>query len=229
MNYKFFKAFFAITFCCLSSLNAQPAKINTSYENWYYLQRMEYFNKMKPVKNSIVFLGNSITERAEWQELLADSKFPIVNRGIGGDNSFGILARMDEVLKGKPRAVFLMDGINDQFRSLPQDMSVENYRQIIQKIKKDSPKTKIYLQSALPINESLTSEPYTKGKNVLVPALNQKLKELAAAEGITYIDICQLFQDENGVLKTEFTLDGVHLKQEAYIHWVKFLKDKKYL
>jgi lysophospholipase L1-like esterase len=229
MKNKFFKAFFAITFSCLTGLNAQPAKINTSYENWYYLQRMEYFNKMKPVKNSIVFLGNSITERAEWQELLADSKFPIVNRGIGGDNSFGILARMDEVLKGKPKAVFLMDGINDQFRSLPQDLSVNNYRLIIQKIKKDSPKTKIYLQSALPINESLTNQPYTKGKNILVPALNQKLKELAAAENIEYIDICPLFQDENGVLKPEFTLDGVHLKQKAYIDWVKYLKEKKYL
>lgn len=208
---------------------AQNVKVDSSYANWYYLQRLEYFNNMPPARNAIVFLGNSITERGEWQELLSDSKYPIINRGIGGDNSFGILARMDEVLRRKPRAIFLMDGINDQFRKLPHDVSINNYRRIIRKIKKVSPKTKIYIESALPINEGLTSEPYTKGRNALVPQLNAKIKAMAAEEGVTYIDICPLFEDENGVLKPEFTMDGVHLKPAAYIDWVAFLKTKRYL
>lgn len=211
------------------SVNAQSVEIDSSYANWYYLQRMEYFNNMTPVKNAIVFLGNSITERGEWQELLANSKYPIVNRGIGGDNSFGILARMDEVLRAKPRTIFLMDGINDQFRKLPHDVSIYNYRRIIRKVKRESPKTRIYIESALPINEAITKEPYTKGRNVLVPDLNKKLKALAEEEGVTYIDICPLFQDEKGVLKPEFTMDGVHLKPSAYIDWVNFLKIKNYL
>lgn len=208
---------------------AQTVKIDSSYANWYYQQRMEYFAKTPIPKNAIIFLGNSITERAEWQELLADSKYPVINRGIGGDNSFGILARMDEIINAKPKAIYLMDGINDQFRKLPHEVSVNNYRRIIRKIKQQSPTTKIYLESALPINEDMTKEAYTKGRNILVPELNKKLKALAKEEGVTYIDICPLFQDENGVLKKEFTMDGVHLKASAYIDWVKFLKDKKYL
>jgi lysophospholipase L1-like esterase len=208
---------------------AQKPKYNTSYNGWYYQQRLAYFQQMPVVKNAIVFLGNSITERAEWQELLADSKYPIVNRGIGGDNSFGILARMDEVLRGKPKAIFLMDGINDQLRGIPQELSIENYRQIIKKIKAESPKTKIYLESALPINESLSNAPNVKGKNALVPLLNMKLKALAEEERITYIDICPLFQDENGVLKTEYAFGAVHLKPIAYIKWVAFLKEHKFL
>ncbi len=212
-----------------SSSQAQTVKIDSSYANWYYQQRMEYFSKTPIPKNAIIFLGNSITERAEWQELLADSKYPVINRGIGGDNSFGILARMDEIVNAKPKAIYLMDGINDQFRKLPHEVSVNNYRRIIRKIKQQSPKTKIYIESALPINEEMTKEAYTKGRNVLVPALNQKVKAMAQEEGVTYIDICPLFQDENGVLKKEFTMDGVHLKASAYIDWVNFLKDKKYL
>ncbi|WP_407425256.1 GDSL-type esterase/lipase family protein [Arcticibacter sp.] len=208
---------------------AQSQKIDSSYANWYYQQRLEYFDHMPPVKKAIVFLGNSITERGEWQELFADCKYPVVNRGIGGDNSFGILARMDEVLRAKPRAIFLMDGINDQFRKLPHEVSINNYRRIIRTIKAISPRTRIYLESALPINESMTSEPYTKGRNVLVPQLNEKLKALAEEERITYIDICPLFQDEKGVLKKEFTMDGVHLKPAAYIEWAAFLKKNKYL
>ncbi|RZM24617.1 MAG: GDSL family lipase, partial [Pedobacter sp.] len=172
---------------------AQSVKIDSSYANWYYQQRLEYFQKMPPVKKAIIFLGNSITERGEWQEILSDSKFPVVNRGIGGDNSFGILARMDEVLRARPKAIFLMDGINDQFRKLPQEVSINNYRRIIRKIKAVSPKTRIYLESALPINETMTSEPYTKGRNALVPKLNKMLQELAKEEQVTYIDICPLF------------------------------------
>ncbi|WP_199117211.1 GDSL-type esterase/lipase family protein [Pedobacter sp. ASV28] len=218
-----------ITSALFGVSQAQSVKIDSSYANWYYQQRMEYFDKTPVPKNAIVFLGNSITERAEWQELLADSKYPVVNRGIGGDNSFGILARMDEILKAKPKAIYLMDGINDQFRKLPHEVSIYNYRRIIRKIKQQSPKTKIYLESALPINEEMTKEAYTKDRNVLVPALNRKLEALAAEEGVVYINICPLFQDENGVLKKEFTMDGIHLKASAYINWVKFLKDKQYL
>lgn len=210
--------------------NAQKeVKVDSNYANPYYLQRMEYFKKMPHVKNEIVFLGNSITERGEWQEILSDSKYPIVNRGIGGDNSFGILARMDEVLTTKPKAIFLMDGINDLFRKLPYEVSINNYKRIIRMIKAKSPKTKIYIESALPINEEMTTADYTKGRNVMVPVLNAKIKQLAKEEKVTYIDIVPLFQDEKGNLKKEITMDGVHLKASAYIDWVAYLKELKYL
>ena len=204
-------------------------KIDSSYANSYYQQRVEYFRKTPPVKSDVVFLGNSITERGEWQEILSDYRWPVVNRGVGGDNSFGILARMDEVLASKPRAIFLMDGINDLFRKLPYDISVNNYRRIIRMIKQQSPKTKIYMESVLPINEEMTSATYTKGRNKMVPVLNEKIKQMAAEEKITYINIVPLFEDGNGNLKKELSIDGVHLKASAYIEWVKYLKEKKYL
>ncbi|TZF81836.1 GDSL family lipase [Pedobacter sp. BS3] len=214
----------------LTQLDAQTVtKIDSNYANYYYQQRVEYFNKMPHQKNEVVFLGNSITERGEWQEILSGYKYPIVNRGVGGDNSFGILARMDEILAAKPRAIFLMDGINDQFRKLPYDVSINNYKRIIEKIKRQSPETKIYIESALPINEDMTKEPYTKGRNVLVPGLNERIRQLAEQEHITFIDICPLFQDEQGKLKKEVTPDGVHLVPSAYITWVEFLKNKHYL
>jgi len=220
--------------CCLLGTtgvaNAQNAvKIDSNYANYYYKQRVEYFNKMPHVKNEIVFLGNSITERGEWQEILSGYRYPIVNRGVGGDNSFGILARMDEILAAKPKAIFLMDGINDLFRNLPNEVSIYNYKRIIRKIKKDSPKTKIYIESALPINEEMTKEPYTKGRSKMVPVLNEKIKKLAEEEKITYINIVPLFADENGNLRKEVTMDGVHLKASAYIDWVAYLKELKYL
>jgi len=212
------------------SVNAQnEVKVDSNYANSYYQQRVEYFNKMPHVKNEVVFLGNSITERGEWQEILSGYRYPIVNRGVGGDNSFGILARMEEILNAKPKAIFLMDGINDLFRKLPYEVSIYNYRRIIRMIKSKSPKTKIYIESALPINEEMTTAAYTKGRNKMVPVLNEKIKQLAKEENIPYIDIVPLFSDENGNLKKEITPDGVHLKASAYITWVNYLKEQKYL
>ncbi|WP_228098920.1 GDSL-type esterase/lipase family protein [Pedobacter sp. MC2016-24] len=219
-----------VALMCAASVKAQQTvKIDSNYANSYYQQRVEYFNQMSIPKNAIIFLGNSITERGEWQEILSGSPYPIINRGVGGDNSFGILARMDRILKAKPHSIFLMDGINDLFRKLPNEVSVNNYRRIVRLIKLKSPKTKIYIESALPINEEMTKEPYTKGRNKLVPLLNEKIKAMALEEQITYINICPVFQDEAGNLKKEITPDGVHLKASAYMDWVAYLKAQKYL
>lgn len=226
---KIFTTVFGMLGAAIAANAQTEVKVDSNYANSYYQQRVEYFNKMTHVKNEVVFLGNSITERGEWQEILSGYRYPIVNRGVGGDNSFGILARMDEILASKPRAIFLMDGINDLFRKLPYEVSIHNYRRIIRKIKSQSPKTKIYIESALPINEEMTTAAYTKGRSKMVPVLNEKIKQLAKEEKVPYIDIVPLFADEQGNLKREVTMDGVHLKASAYIDWVNYLKEHKYL
>lgn len=227
---KYSSLMIGLMIVCSAKVSAQQTlKIDSNYANSYYQQRVAYFDQMSIPKNAIVFLGNSITERGEWQEILSDSPYPIINRGVGGDNSFGILARMDRILAAKPRAIFLMDGINDLFRKLPNEVSINNYRRIIRAIKLKSPKTRIYIESALPINEEMTKEPYTKERNKLVPLLNEKIKALALEEQITYINICPIFQDEAGNLRKDITPDGVHLKASAYIDWVAYLKAQKYL
>ncbi|MNF01530.1 hypothetical protein D3C80_2005350 [compost metagenome] len=63
----------------------------------------------------------------------------------------------------------------------------------------------------------------------MVPVLNEKIKQLAKEEKVTYIDIVPLFADEKGNLKREITMDGVHLKASAYITWVNYLKEQRYL
>jgi len=62
-----------IAYCLLAvSSYAQdaPKKIDSNYNNTYYQGRMDLFNSLTPPKNATVFLGNSITERGAWGELL---------------------------------------------------------------------------------------------------------------------------------------------------------------
>lgn len=210
-----------------TTMTQAQKKIDSSYNNSYYQGRMELFNSLGGLKKATVFLGNSITERGQWHEILPGEI--IMNRGIGGDNTFGVLARLGDVTKYKPKRIFLLIGINDLGRGLPIEVISDNYRRIIQQIKTESPKTKLYVQSVLPMNESILKADYLKNKKDSVLKLNESIQAIARETGVPYINLHPVFADAAGDLKEAFTQDGIHLRPNAYVEWVAFLKKNKYL
>lgn len=208
---------------------AQTAEpLDSSYANGYYNEQVKFFGNLHPPKNCVVFLGNSITEVGRWSELLPADK--AVNRGISGDNSWGVVNRLDQVLAVKPRKIFLMIGVNDIKRGTPIPCIVANYERIITKVKAQSPKTTLYLQSVLPVTESILASIYAKINNQTIRTLNEQLQVLAVKYQLTYVDLHnEVFREENGQLKRELTTDGLHLKHAAYLLWADYLKKKKYL
>lgn len=217
---------FALIFCIHYAM--AQITVDSSYANGYYQQRLEFFMKMPTHAHEIVFLGNSITEAGEWQELFA-SKRNVINRGISGDVSFGVIARLNEVLSAQPDQIFLLIGINDLKRGIPQEMLLRNYERIFKRIKEASPKTKLIAQSILPINESMISNDYKRISNLKINEVNQALLKLAKQYQITYLDLHPLFEDQSGQLKKEYTTDGIHLKMPAYILWASYIKQQKLL
>lgn len=203
--------------------------MDSSYNNGYYRQRLALFKKLPDRKNEIVFLGNSITEVGDWQEIYRTRK-PVVNRGISGDNSYGVYARLDEVLSSRPAKIFLMIGVNDIKRGTPPEYIIYNYERIVKRIKSESPKTRIYLQSVLPVAESMLADIYAKIRNEKIRKLNDSLMAVAQKYQATYVDLHnEVFADDKGQLKTDLTTDGLHLQPAAYILWIDYLKKKKYL
>ncbi|MDR2285089.1 MAG: GDSL-type esterase/lipase family protein [Sphingobacterium sp.] len=206
---------------------AQDKSQDSTYNNWYYESREKLYQELINVKYDVVFFGNSITERGPWQELVG-RKYKIGNRGIGGDNTFGMKARIRGAIASKPKKIFLMMGINDIGRGLPTAWSLKNYEEVIQTIQRESPKTEIYVQSTLPLNEATLKYDYLFGKEQKVKDLNSGIMELARRYGVIYIDVKSVLADDY-VLKKEFTMDGIHVNTEAYIKWVNYLKANKYL
>ncbi len=200
---------------------------NTGYNNWYYDSRELLYQGLKDTKVDIVFFGNSITERGPWHDVFGD-KYKIANRGIGGDNTYGMKARIADVVSTKPKKIFLMMGINDIGRGLPTDSILKNYEEIIQIIKNNSPKTKIYAQSTLPLNESKITMDYLKGREQDIRSLNTGIVALTKKYNITFVNVKEVLADDY-VLKPYFTADGIHLNADAYVEWTKYLKNKKYL
>ena len=61
-------------------------------DNPYYIERTTLFKQLSIPKESIVFLGDSITQRSEWSELFHNKQ--IVNRGVADDTTEGVLHRL---------------------------------------------------------------------------------------------------------------------------------------
>lgn len=206
--------------------NAQSA-VDTTFENSHYKQRMDFFNEISTRKKAVVFIGNSITEAGDWADIVP-GKY-ILNRGISGDISFGVIARLDDLLAKKPSKIFLLIGVNDLKRGIPKDVIVQNYRKIVNHIKQHSPKTELLLQSVLPINETLLIDHFKAVKNEDIQVLNTALQEIARENSLHYVNLWKVLADEQGQLKADFTPDGVHLKPIAYVTWIKYLQDLKHL
>lgn len=189
------------------------------YSNFYY-QRATLFEQLPVGKKDIVFVGNSITNGAEWSELFNNKR--IKNRGISGDTAEGVLNRLSSVTDGKPKIIFLMIGINDLIRGKSPDSTAIIIEKIVIKIKHDSPKTKIYLQSVLPANRNFKENVVAQGG---IRGMNERLMKIAAEQQITYIDLFShlKLEDSDGI-NLKYSNDGLHLMGEGYLIWKNTIK-----
>ena len=97
----------------------------------------------------------------------------------------------------------------------------------ITRIQKESPETKLYLQSLLPINESFGRYKRMTNKTYQIPEINARLEVLAKEKKIDFINLFPLFTEKGtNVLRKELTFDGLHLKEEGYQIWVDAIKKK---
>ncbi|GJM34287.1 MAG: sialate O-acetylesterase [Saprospiraceae bacterium] len=183
----------------------------------YYYQKKSHFEQMPNTKKEIIFLGDSITDGCEWSEVFGNKK--IKNRGISGDVTQGVLDRLEEVTESHPRKVFLMIGINDLARGVTTGKVIKNIHDIIQHIREASPKTEIFIQSLLPVNDSFGKFDKHVNKTEAVLTVNVALQKMAGKQ-VTYIDLHQAFANEDGKLDSAYTNDGLHLNGAGYSLWV---------
>ena len=225
------KNLFALCFCFATTIAVgQNIVYDTiQYAKEHYQKRLTLFRKENIVKGKIIFLGNSITEFGDWQKLLNDST--VINRGIAGDNTFGVLARLDDVINRQPNKLFIKIGINDISQNIPVEVIVKNISTMIKSIKAKSPMTKIYIHSVLPTNDNVKNEyPSAYNKNDKVNLVNKQVKKQAKKYNVFYIDINKIFSDRYGKLDIKYAdSDGLHLNDFAYKTWVKLLKNNRYL
>ena len=216
-------------FACMlcSCLVGQAQTLDSSYQTTYYNQKLTLFRLLPDTKGEIVFLGNSITDIGEWSEIWQNPK--VKNRGISGDITFGVLARLDEVLSSKPKKLFVMIGVNDIARNIPDAMILSNYRRLIDRVQIESPRTQLIMQSVLPTNDEFKPFKNHYGKDDRIRAVNAGMQALCVDLGVAYVDLYPRFLDASGKLDKQYTNDGLHLNGAGYMLWKKILIEQKWM
>jgi lysophospholipase L1-like esterase len=192
----------------------------TPYDSLYlksttYINLTAQFEMSKIESTDVVMLGNSITFGGNWNDLLGREK--VVNRGIGGDNTLGMLHRMHSVYNLHPKICFIMAGINDLYADASVETVLSNYIKIIDTLR---------LHNIVPIIQStLYVNPKWKRseeKNAEVLKLNMLLQKYAETHAIEFIDLNDALSS-NHILQDQYTTDGVHLTPAAYEIWRSIL------
>ncbi len=200
-------------------------------KNPVYKQRRNLFKLNKLKRPDIVMLGDSHTQGADWNELLG--MYRVINRGIAGDVTKGMLARVDEVIALHPKIVVIQGGINDIYNWVPTEMIFKNLKEIIKKIKNSG---------AIPIVVSITFAgrkwgedwikmhrpdlnvpKYNKERNAEVKKLNNLLKSFCEQEKIDFIDINKYVSGRD-FLKDKYSRDNLHLNSKGYAIWSRELQ-----
>lgn len=188
----------------------------------YYEQRKSLFEALPDTEGEIIFLGNSITDGGEWAELFNNKH--VKNRGISGDISAGVLNRLPEITSSKPAAVFLMIGTNDLARNISADSLFSNICLIASTIRTQSPGTKVFIQSILPVNDSFGffKEHTTKADRIV--EVNALIRNWCPKNGFEFIDLYSKFKNpDNDKLNPAYTNDGLHLLGAGYQLWAEII------
>lgn len=170
-------------------------------------------DKMKseiPVR--IVMLGDSITHGGNWQELL--NRNDVINAGMPGWTTEQIYWLIkDYVEPNKPELCFYMAGINDYSLGISPNRIEKNQKRILDAI---------HACGTMPVYQTLLYQLGNFYGNQKIDWLNSSIEEHCKEHGYEFLDL-RPWLCRNDDLKEEFTYDGTHLTEDAYIPWAKAL------
>ncbi len=178
----------------------------------------------------IIFFGDSVTDAGrdkfdpadlgagyvkiaanKLRLLYPDQPFEILNRGVGGDRTEQLLARMQEdVLAEKPDVVVLQVGINDVWHRFLIGVEVKaedfraNYTSIVRELKGSGAKLIALQPFALSVPDMRRVRPHLNKFNAIIG-------EIVKEEGVPLIPMDEIFTGvTQDIAPDQFAADGVH-------------------
>ncbi|MFD1673725.1 GDSL-type esterase/lipase family protein [Alicyclobacillus fodiniaquatilis] len=182
-------------------------------------------------KGQILFVGSSLMEQFpihEMQHTLALERI-IYNRGIGGFVTADLLQHMEVcIFELEPTKMFINIGTND-IASADGDYSlsrlVSNYDNILTQISGRLSNCKVYVMAYYPVNADADfpgidvaqkSLLFKTRTNSAIREANEAIEELALQHGCEFIDVNEGLFDEQGNLRAEYSVDGIHMWANGY-------------
>lgn len=183
----------------------------------------------------VVIIGASYAEGWQPGEIAG---LPVINRGVGGQQSHEVRARFSrDVLESRPRpeAVLIWGFINDIHRNDRRGMdetltrAKANIRAMVEQARAQGVTpvlvTEVTVRGPKTLSQELKrfvgdlvgKDSYQDYVNSQVLAVNRWMRDYAAAEGITLLDFETVLADSSGMRQRRFaTDDGSHISEAGY-------------
>jgi len=191
----------------------------------HYHDRVAQFKAENVERRGVVMVGSSHIEGFDAEKLLPNWR--IINRGISSDrigiDQRGILHRLDSsVFDCNPSMVVLQNGANDLGElwrhGTPSINEIEAcYREVVSRIRERLPDVPLIIVGLLP-----TRDKYAELVPLIVK-LDERLKKIAADFGCPFVEMYSHFADDEGLLREEYSREGLHLTDAGYRVWAERL------
>ncbi|KSV57580.1 GDSL-type esterase/lipase family protein [Acetivibrio ethanolgignens] len=194
-------------------------------------KKLEFTKVDKKYFKDALFIGDSrtvgLSEYADLggADVFADSGMSVYKvfekeiqiKGIGKTG-------LENLLKSKNYGkIYVMLGINEL--GYEHKQTVRKFKELVQRIQQLQPEAIIFIGANLHVTaeKSAQSDIYN---NKNINRINKGIKKLADEKQIFYIDINEIFDDENGNLNAEYTIDKVHVLGKYYEQWAEWICTK---
>ena len=170
----------------------------------------------RPPEGAIVLTGSSSIAR--WSEAeVAMAPLTVIPRGFGGSVMNDVLYYLDRVtLTYNPRAILIYEGDNDTsaFNSIPNEVILDQLRQIINRVHEELPETRIYVLAVKPSVSRWSVWPVAQ-------QVSAGYKQMAENDPLVYyIDVATPLLNEDGNVRTDiFVQDNLHLNDLGNEIW----------
>jgi len=180
---------------------------------------------------TIICIGDSLTEGTDtptghtWPALLSNAlNLDVINCGIGGDTTQGMLSRLyPEVIGRKPEFVFIMGGTNDLWWGCEVNTTLANLFSMVVQARHHGIAPVIGLP--LPVNVAAAKagdfSPPQGGYGRFTEKLEALVKELirhAAESEVAGIDLHRPFLEGNRQVRADLFLpDGLHPNKAGHL------------
>lgn len=118
--------------------------------------------------------------------------------------------------------VYVMFGINEVGWPYLEEF-IEEYRKVIQMIKKAQPEAVVYVQSIIQCSKEKAAKDKAFGKKN-INRFNKQILKMCKEEKVYFLQLNDVMTDSEGYLPSDVTTDGVHMNQGMCKKWLSYLK-----
>ncbi|MGN0683601.1 MAG: GDSL-type esterase/lipase family protein [Oscillospiraceae bacterium] len=117
----------------------------------------------------------------------------------------------------QPKCIYIMLGSNTMAAGTNYDVIVSQYKELVNKLKAECPKSEICVISIPPVTSDSSSAKAGNITNENIRKVNTKLKAMAAELDEEYFDLNSMLSDSKGYFREDYAeQDGLHFKGSTY-------------